>query len=76
MKMGDLALLVASAAAVFLVVKAKGGAGYVSTWKPWKEITTYDGYQYFNDGESGLVITPQGEYVLNGVVVWSPNRMF
>lgn len=70
MKISDIALLAASAAAVFLVFKAKGGS--VLAWKPWNKTASYDGYQYYNDGESGLVITPSGDYVLNGVTVWSP----
>lgn len=72
MKITDLALLAAAAAAVYLVSAAKAGK---LTWTPWKKVASYDGYQYFNDGESGLVITPSGDYVLNGVTVWSPPGM-
>lgn len=78
MKTGDLALLAAAAAAVYLVINAKRAAGgsSSSSWVPWKAVTTYDGYQYFNDGNSGLVIDPQGRYILNGVTVWEPPGLF
>jgi hypothetical protein len=78
MKMSDFALLAASAAAVFLVLKARGltgGGAAGSTWTAWNPVASYNGYQYFNDGNSGLVITPAGDYVLNGVTVWSPRGL-
>lgn len=71
MKIDDIALLAAAAAAVFLVMKAKNGGAL--SWTPWKKVATYDGYQYYNDGTSGLVITPDGSYVLNGETVWAPD---
>lgn len=77
MKPGDIALLAAAAAAVYLVMNAKRGTGAAgSSWVPWKQVASYDGYQYFNDGQSGLVIDPQGRYILNGVVVWEPPGLF
>lgn len=78
MKSGDIALLAAAAAAVYLVINAKrsGKSLMPSSWVPWKSITTYDGNQYFTDGQSGLVIDSQGRYVLNGEVVWSPPGLF
>ena len=77
MKPSDIALLAAAAAAVYLVMSAKRKTGgSASTWTPWKPVTTYEGYQYFNDGQSGLVIDPQGRYILNGVVVWEPPGLF
>lgn len=76
MKPGDIALLAAAAAAVFLVVSAKNKTGGASSWVPWKKVTDYEGYQYYNDGSSGLVIDPQGRYILNGSVVWEPPGLF
>lgn len=75
MQVSDIALLAASAAAVFLVIQSRQGGGGGSTWVPWKSVASYDGYQYYNDGAQGLVITPAGDYVLNGVTVWSPRGL-
>lgn len=75
MRIGDIALLAAAAAAVYLVMSAKKGAPAAAAgaaWVPWQQTNNYQGWNYYNDGDSGLAISPDGGYYLNGELVWSP----
>lgn len=72
MKTTDIALLAASAAAVFLVFKAKNGG---LSWVPWNKVASYDGWEYFNDGQAGIAVKygadgQPAEYYLNGERIW------
>lgn len=77
MKIADVALLAATAAAVYLVWQAKkpaaAGAAAASSWIPWQQTNSWQGWSYYNDGSSGLAISPDGAYYLNGEKVWSPD---
>lgn len=76
MRISDVALLAATAAAVYLVWQAKkpatAGEAAAASWVPWQQTNRYQGWNYYADGESGLAISPDGAYYLNGEKVWSP----
>lgn len=70
----DLVVLGLAGLAVWFILKGKA-AGYklapVSSGFVRKAAPDYQGWQYFTDGTA---ISPDGDYYLNGEIVWSAPR--
>lgn len=72
MRKDDLIVLGLAALACWFILQGnKGGAGFKMPAFVRKAAPDYQGWQYFTDGTA---ISPEGDYYLNGELIWTKPR--